>query len=135
MQHAMADVLLVDDDPAIRDSFQEVLEEEGFRVVTAVHGADALRQLQSLALPQLIILDLMMPVMDGWSFLQALRQHAALSVIPVVVLSARALSEHEATALKVALYLRKPVNMVSLLMIVESYCRPGPEDTLLQHEL
>ena len=119
-----ADILLVDDDAAVRDAFTALLQEEGFNVATAIHGEDALRYLATMPQPRLIILDLMMTVMDGWQFLEVQREHELLRAIPVVVLSAQSLREHEAAALNVALYLRKPVNVSSLLMIAESYCRP-----------
>jgi CheY-like chemotaxis protein len=123
MQPTSCDILLVDDDPAIRASFAEALEEEGFQVATAAHGQEALCYLRSMPTPRLIVLDLMMPVLDGWGFLNEQRDDPALRSIPVVVLSAHILSEREAAMLDVALYLRKPIKMLSLLMIVESYCR------------
>lgn len=129
MQPLFADILLVDDDPAICESYRTVLEEEGFHVATAAHGADALDYLRTIPLPRLIILDLMMPIMDGWSFLQVHRQDETLRSIPVVVLSAQVLSEQDAARLHVALYLRKPINIVSLLMIAETYCRPISDET------
>lgn len=135
MEPLPADILLVDDDPAVRDSFREVLEEEGFRVMMAQHGLEALDLLRHMPLPRLIILDLMMPVMDGWSFLEAQRLDSVLRTIPVVVLSARVLSDREAEQLGIGLYLRKPINLVSLLMIVESYCRPGADDVAREAEV
>lgn len=135
MQPLFADILLVDDDAGIRDAFRDVLDDEGFQVATAVDGSDALRYLQSMPPPRLIILDLMMPGMDGWHFLRLQREDPALKSIPVVVLSAQMLTEAEAATLHVALYLRKPVKMLSLMMIVESYCRPGAEDMVREAEV
>lgn len=123
-----ADILLVDDDAGIREAFKDALDDEGFLVATAVDGSDALHYLQTMPPPRLIILDLMMPVMDGWDFLCLQRGDSTLKSIPVVVLSAQVLTDAQAARLSVALYLRKPVNMLSLMMIVESYCRPGAED-------
>lgn len=128
MQPTSFDILLVDDDPAIRAAFTDLLEEEGFSVLTAAHGADALCLLRRMPPPRLIVLDLMMPVLDGWGFLEAQRQDLVLSSIPVVILSAHILSDSEAYKLNVALYLRKPVNIFSLLMIVETYCQAGSGD-------
>ncbi|MGZ6135090.1 MAG: response regulator [Myxococcaceae bacterium] len=78
-------VLVVDDDPLIRDTMTEILEESGYRVATAAHGKDALNVLQRGLTPDAIILDLMMPVMDGWQFLEAKARDAAISDVPVLI--------------------------------------------------
>jgi CheY-like chemotaxis protein len=82
-------VLLVDDDADIRESLSLVLEDLGFRAVTARNGAEGLalaRELQPP--PKLILLDLMMPEVDGWQFLTQREQAAAVAGIPVVVMTA-----------------------------------------------
>ena len=78
-------VLVVDDDPLIRDTMCEILEESGYGVATAAHGAEALHALRSEPTPDAIILDLMMPVMDGWQFLDAKAQDRAISSVPVLI--------------------------------------------------
>ncbi len=84
-----ARILVVDDDPCIRTALAEVLEDEGYQVACASNGAEALDQLQhDDDAPSLIVLDLMMPVMDGWAFRCAQRSDPRLSGIPVLVLSA-----------------------------------------------
>ena len=82
-------LLVVEDDPDHRAIVRDILEEEGYRVDTAVHGQDALDQLTSMAgaLPDLILLDMLMPVMDGWAFMAALKARPVLSTIPVLVTS------------------------------------------------
>jgi CheY-like chemotaxis protein len=82
------DVLLVEDDAAIREALSEVLADEGFAVQTAVHGQAALEALAAGARPKIILLDLMMPVMDGWQFMQHLRRRHDWAQIPVIVVSA-----------------------------------------------
>ena len=78
-------VLVVDDDPLIRDTMTEILEESGYRVATAAHGKDALHLLRRGPRPDAIILDLMMPVMDGWQFLDAKASDQAISMVPVLI--------------------------------------------------
>jgi two-component system response regulator MprA len=80
-------VLVVDDDPAIRAFVAELLADEGYAVRTATNGHDALAVLASWR-PDVILLDLMMPEMDGWAFLARQRLHRDLVRIPVIVMSA-----------------------------------------------
>ena len=81
-------VLVVEDDPDIREVLAQLLAPEGYLVATAEHGEDALAWLRQNPTPCAILLDLMMPVMDGLTFLRAMRAEPALAGIPVVVLSA-----------------------------------------------
>jgi CheY-like chemotaxis protein len=84
----MARVLVVDDDEAIRDVVAEVLRDEGYSVVCAENGAQALREIEGDHHPDLVLLDLMMPVMSGWEVLEQLQANQELARIPVVVVSA-----------------------------------------------
>src|SRR5919206_1695644 len=81
------EVLVVEDDFAIRETLRELLEDEGYRVAWAANGKEALARLHERA-PRVILLDLMMPVMDGWEFRVAQQRDPALASIPVVVISA-----------------------------------------------
>ena len=117
-------ILVVDDDPDIRDSLTEVLGEEGYRVQGARNGREALEVLQTHTRPSLILLDMMMPEMDGWSFREEQRKDPDLASIPVVILSAHGNVRDAALALGAADYLRKPLSIDSLLEIAERYCRP-----------
>jgi CheY-like chemotaxis protein len=82
-------ILLVDDDADIREALADTLEDYGFSVITAAHGADALRCLRGMtSLPRFILLDLMMPVMDGYMFLEERRKDPVLVSIPVAVITA-----------------------------------------------
>jgi len=101
-------VLVVDDDPTMRNALAAILESRGLRVVTATNGADALSYLHSGELPSLIVLDLVMPVMDGWSFLTQQRRSLALRSIPVIVTSADQDAGKDATAVA-SDFLRKPI--------------------------
>jgi two-component system response regulator CpxR len=82
-------ILIVDDDPDIRDVLAEALVDVGFEVVTAVHGRDALRLLERMVVPPAaILLDLMMPVMDGYAFLEERTKDKALASIPLAIVTA-----------------------------------------------
>jgi len=85
----MATILIVDDEPIIRELFQRVLEHEGHTIITAGNGREALEAVRR-QVPDLILLDLNMPLMDGISFLRLLRRHLDWSKVPVVVMSAMA---------------------------------------------
>jgi signal transduction histidine kinase len=110
-------ILLVEDDPDIRISLQSILAEEGFEVVACSNGRDALARLGSMAAPDLIILDLMMPVMDGWQFRIQQKNDPALAQIPVIAISADASSK--AAAIDAAAYLSKPFDHAALMGAIE----------------
>ena len=101
-------VLIVDDDPVARKALALVFEHQGYPVVQAANGQEALKRLRDGPPPGLILLDLMMPIMDGWEFLQRQKQDPALAGIPVVIISAADTNHAHAIALGVADELRKP---------------------------
>ena|SRR5262245_57797491 len=113
-------VLVVEDDPDIRDIVQDLLESEGYDVVPASHGRQALEFLtgvKSSAKPALVILDMMMPLVDGRQVLETMRNDPDLSSIPVLVISAVVREKPEgATA-----FLRKPVSLDKLFQTVRSF--------------
>jgi CheY-like chemotaxis protein len=115
-------VLIIEDDLDIRDALGQILEEEGYAVATAANGQEALDQLRSGPPPRLILLDLMMPVMNGWQFRAEQRQDPALAAIPVVVISADTNIGDKATQLGVREYFRKPIEITGLLEMLERYC-------------
>lgn len=112
-------ILLVDDDPDIRDALSALLEEEGYRVVTATNGEEALERMSDSQPPCIVILDLMMPVMNGWEFLRRVRSGGGrMASTPVCVVSAyadRAPAEADAV-------LQKPLEVDALLAIVTDRC-------------
>src|SRR5689334_1575844 len=86
---AVRPILIVDDDVDIREALTDTLEARGFEVVTAANGLEALRLLRSNAVsPSVILLDLMMPVLDGYEFLDEQRKDPALASIPVAIITA-----------------------------------------------
>ncbi len=112
-------ILVVEDDVDIRECYQSLLEREGYRVTTAQNGQEALDVL-SREHPALILLDLMMPVMSGPEFLEAMREDESSTDIPVVIVSAYG-ELADATA-GVAGFLRKPVELAALLGAVRRFC-------------
>ena len=113
-------VLVVDDDADIREATQMVLENTGHRVLTAADGQEALEMLRGgQTRPCLILLDLMMPVMDGWRFRAEQELDDSLARIPVVVLSG---GEPQKTAtLHAAEHITKPISLDRLLAVANKY--------------
>jgi two-component system, chemotaxis family, chemotaxis protein CheY len=115
-------IFIVEDDQQIREALREVLELEGYAVSVASDGKQALEYLRSIAFnayPSLILLDLMMPVMNGWDLLRILEKDSALQKIPVVVLSASggviAGCEHALA------FVQKPFSLDTLLELVKKH--------------
>lgn len=117
-------ILVVDDDPEIRNSLRELLTGEGFVVHIANDGQHALQVLEKIIAPGLILLDYKMPVMDGKQFLAAMRRNARWQAIPVVILSA-ATREWSGARLEVTEVLHKPVDMDLLVSTVRAICGEG----------
>ena len=119
-------VLVVEDDRDIRDSILEVLEDNAYEPLTASNGKEALERLRDPGRrPCVILLDIMMPVMDGWSFRAAQTEDSELKTIPVVVLTAHASAAQTARQMHAAGFLRKPVELDALLAAIERHCSSG----------
>jgi two-component system, chemotaxis family, chemotaxis protein CheY len=106
-------VLVVDDDPDILDAICDILEGEGYRVARARNGVEALHQVDAEP-PSIILLDLMMPVLDGLGFAQALRQRPGDEHIPIVVISADG-NSRKAACVGATGFLAKPFDIEALL--------------------
>ena len=122
---AQKTVLVVEDDPDIRDIVQDLLESEGYDVVPASHGKQALEFLNGVkttAKPDLVILDMMMPLVDGRQVLQVMQSDPDLASIPVLVISA-VVREKPAGA---AAFLRKPVSLEKLFETVRTFVNRPP---------
>ena len=114
-------ILVIDDDEAVRDALAMVLADDGYPVTTAVNGLEALRYLRTAEQkPDLILLDVMMPVMDGYQFRAEQQSDPALASIPVLVLTAGAADPH-LLEMKANSYIRKPINLTTLLAVVEEH--------------
>ena len=115
-------IVLVEDDEGIRETMAALLEDEGYAVVQATNGEEGLARLRDTFDPCLVLLDLWMPVMNGWQMLAALQADPELQQVPVVVITAA--GEVPAPAGAAAL-LRKPIRLETLLESVASFRRRG----------
>ncbi|MBI3183929.1 MAG: response regulator [Myxococcales bacterium] len=106
-------ILVVDDDPDLRDTLCELLEDEGYQALPASNGKEALALLRSCPVPRVILLDLMMPVMNGWQFLEELARDSALASVPVIVMTAH--SNPGRLALRPVELMQKPLKLDALL--------------------
>ena len=114
-------IMVVDDDDEIREALADVLTDEGYEVVGARDGHQALRYLREGQRPSAILLDLWMPVMDGWQLRHELLSDSTLSDIPVIVLTA--VRDQRAQGLMVADVLTKPVQLERLLGALDATTR------------
>ena len=119
MPPARKRLLIVDDDHDIRESLAEVLSDCGYQVSSAANGREAIALLAAEPPPAAILLDLMMPVMDGWQFREAQRADPRTRDIPVVVVSADGNLREKATAVQADAWLVKPIDIFDLLAILE----------------
>jgi CheY-like chemotaxis protein len=119
MKHS---ILVVDDDPEIRETIVEMLRDRGYEAMGAGDGAEALDTLRTRSSWCLILLDLMMPNMDGWEMRKVQLADPVLSNIPVVVVSATTDIPQAASSLQAAGFVVKPARMSTLLATVEQHC-------------
>ena len=125
-------ILVVDDDPAIREFVAHFLMDEGYRVETAANGARALAAIER-SLPTLVLLDMRMPIMDGWTFARRLRERGI--EIPIVVMTAAYGSDAQDWAAEIAAAdcIAKPFDLTDLIEVVEriaSSAKPSLPPTL-----
>jgi CheY-like chemotaxis protein len=113
-------VLIVEDDEDLREMMAQLLTLEGYQTTTVANGREALQYLHDGEKPHLILLDLMMPVMDGWEFRRQQQADPALAPVPVIVLSA--LDQARASTLQAEAFLKKPLDFDRLLSLVRTYC-------------
>jgi CheY-like chemotaxis protein len=116
---AASTVLVIDDDPTVRDLLQRFLAKEGFKVVCAVDGEEGLEKARQLC-PDAITLDVMMPGMDGWAVLTALKASQATADIPVIMLTILD-DQNKGYTLGAAEYVSKPLDRERLLKILAKY--------------
>jgi CheY-like chemotaxis protein len=113
-------VLIVEDDEDLREMMAQLLTLEGFQAASVSNGREALDYLHATASPDVILLDLMMPVMDGWEFRRQQKADPELADVPVIVLSA--LDHARGAALQADAFLKKPLDFDRLLTLVRTYC-------------
>ena len=111
-------VLLIEDEDELRESMRDLLEDGGYAVVAARDGQEALDALARIQDLCVVLLDLLMPRMNGWDFFEKMRARPGLSAVPVVVHS----SAQSLAPAGVTLVLKKPVQPERLLSVVRAYC-------------
>lgn len=124
---AQRKILVIEDDESIREALEEIFSGEGYSVVVAENGKAGLAAMMA-ARPCLVLLDLMMPVMDGRGFLRAVEESGdpALQAIPVVLITAA--GEKGAAGCKVSEVLIKPLDIDKLLQVARNRCAPAAAD-------
>jgi CheY-like chemotaxis protein len=113
----MKTILVVDDEFAMVEALSALLEDEGYHVVTAANGEEALACLRDGAHPDLVLLDVMMPRLDGRDVLRRMQEDAALRSIPVILMSAAA-HPLEQARLGNAVFLHKPFDLAALFRTI-----------------
>lgn len=113
-------VAIVEDDSEFRNMLRELLEEEQYRVVAVANGAEALEQLRGETLPNVILLDVSMPVMDGFDFLRFRNEDPQLATVPVVLVTNA--KPHERPTIGVSDVVRKPIDIDEILFAIKRYC-------------
>lgn len=111
-------VLIVEDEEDLREMMSEALQMKGYSVVTAQEGGDALQKLDDIGRPCVILLDLLMPGMNGWDFFEQVRLRPELAAVPVIVHSSAA----DRAPAGVTRVLRKPLLFDQLVSVVREYC-------------
>lgn len=112
-------ILIVEDEKGIQDVLRMALEMEGYKVFTADNGKQGLEMLPNMETPCLILLDLMMPVMNGWEFAEAISKDMTLATIPVVIVTAYG---ERADRIPSKGVLKKPIDLDALLRIADEWC-------------
>jgi CheY-like chemotaxis protein len=118
-------ILVVEDEPAVREAFLARLTAEGFETITADDGRDGLKKLRTGPLPDVILLDYAMPVMDGRAFLENKLRDERSAAIPVILITAHVQRAFASHSLDVAAILEKPVQWDELERLLRKYCKPG----------
>ncbi len=116
-------VVVVEDDPDIREVLQEMLDSGGHQVLTASNGREALDLLDRVASPCLVLLDLMMPVMSGFAFLEELQRRPDRDRVSVLLISANAQVEQAARGKGVVGFVRKPFDLDDVLALVDRHAK------------
>jgi CheY-like chemotaxis protein len=117
------EIMIVEDDRDTREMLERFLELEGFQVRTAANGEEALQSLQAVGNPCVILLDLMMPVMNGWQFREAQVRQPAHENVPVIVVTAAG-PQNGIPSIDANAWLSKPVDFEQLLAAIGIFCTP-----------
>lgn len=132
----MAKILLVEDNEMNRDMLSRRLERRGFQVVLALDGQSGVEMAQTEA-PDLILMDMSLPILDGWEATRRIKSTLETGQIPVIALTAHAMSSDREKALDAGCddYDTKPIDLGRLLAKMEALLNPGPGDTASETEI
>lgn len=122
-QSATGRILIVEDDADLRETLADILQYEGFHVETASNGQEAWLRLAAEPLPALVLLDLKMPVMDGWEFRARQLRDPQIASVPVVLISAAEEIRQQAALLSADAFLSKPIDVSRLIDVVSRFVR------------
>jgi CheY-like chemotaxis protein len=114
-------ILVVEDDTSIRELIVELLESEGYSVASAINGLEGIKHLEAKGNPDLILIDLMMPVMDGYTFRNEQLKNDVWANIPTVVMSAEANAKEKMKNFNITAFLSKPVELDTILKTVAQF--------------
>ena len=121
-------ILIVDDDPLVCAELAFLLQQRGHSVAHRANGKEALDYLENNEPPALILLDMMMPLQDGWQFLAQRLRRPPLAAIPVIIMTAMGVASNEwAASLGAIGLVRKPIEGEALLAFIDG-CLPGDDD-------
>ena len=115
-------ILIVEDDPALREALSQVLADEGYDLLGARDGLEAVNCLKKGSRPDVILLDLSMPVVNGWEFRMFQKRHPDLAHIPVILITAGGYSREEVAWLEPSALLPKPIDLPQLFSVVRRFC-------------
>ncbi len=115
-------VLVVEDDPALREALSQVLADEGYDLLSARDGLEAVNCLKKGNRPDVILLDLSMPVVNGWEFRMFQKRDPDLAHIPVILITAGSYTREEVAWLEPSALLPKPVDLPALLSVIRKSC-------------
>ena len=117
--------MIIEDDADIRESFGDILKDEGYSVALASNGQEALKLLGTGILPRLFLVDMMMPVMDGAAFCKAWQANPEFHSVPLFIVSASAMTLERSNACGATGFLVKPLGLNQLLDVVEKHVGKG----------
>jgi CheY-like chemotaxis protein len=122
-------ILIVEDDPGLREALAEVLADEGYDLLSARDGLEAVNLLKKGKRPDVILLDLSMPVVNGWEFRMFQKRDPELAQIPVILITAGGYTREEVAWLEPSALLLKPIDLPFLLSSIRKFCvaTPSPE--------
>jgi len=115
-------ILIVEDDGAIRETLRAILQDEGYPVAVASNGREALELLEASGPPAACIIDLVMPVMNGWELCAELARRPALARVPLLLVSANSRLDTPPPGLETVQVMQKPINFDRLLQYVQRHC-------------